>query len=229
MFMCIRYCYKVGKEGKIMYNTYNKYPRANYMNRPCYGSNPMYDLRRMNHYQYFYPMYTEYYMKRYPNNIYPSEKYVSGTDYRMQEANDYTIGLIDYGPEPFAVNIRDAVLQNNDYRTSLWTGDHLQITLMSIEPGEDIGLEMHPDVDQFIRVEQGEGIIRMGSTGELDEFIAEVYDDYIFVIPAGKWHNLINTGSAPLKIYSIYAPPNHPHGTVHKTKSEAEEAEEYNH
>lgn len=136
------------------------------------------------------------------------------------------IELKDYGPEPFAVNIHDAALQNNTFRTVLWTGDHLQVTLMSLNPGEDIGLEIHPELDQFIRIEQGEGHVMMGDSQYNLDFQRMVYDDFAFIIPAGKWHNLINTGSIPLKLYSIYAPPQHPHGTVHVTKADAMAAEE---
>jgi len=131
--------------------------------------------------------------------------------------------LKDYGPEPFVVNIEEATLQNDYFRLALWTGCHLQLTLMSIRAGEDIGLEMHPDVDQFIRIEAGQGIVKMGDRKDWLDFQREVYDDFALFIPAGKWHNLINTGRSPLKLYSIYAPPQHPHGTVHKTKEDAEE------
>lgn len=93
---------------------------------------------------------------------------------------------------------------------------------MSINVGDDIGLEMHPDLDQFIRIEQGQGIVRMGNTMDNLSFQTRVYDDYVIFIPAGTWHNLINTGNLPIKLYSIYAPPEHPHGTIHRTKEEAE-------
>lgn len=132
----------------------------------------------------------------------------------------------DYGPEPFVVNIEEATRRNNTFRTALWTGDHLQLTLMSLNPGEDIGLEIHPDVDQFIRIEAGEGRVKMGDSKDRLDFQAKVCDNFAIFIPAGKWHNIINTGSAPLKLYSIYAPPNHPPGTVQKTKAEAIAAEE---
>ncbi|PKM51429.1 MAG: cupin domain-containing protein [Firmicutes bacterium HGW-Firmicutes-7] len=133
--------------------------------------------------------------------------------------------LRDYGPEPFVVNIEDATKQNNTFRTALWTGCHLQLTLMSINVGEDIGLEIHPNLDQFIRIEEGQGIVKMGDKKDRLYFQEKVYDDFAFIIPAGKWHNLINTGNKPLKLYSIYAPPQHPRGTVHATKAIAEAAE----
>ncbi|WP_112181082.1 MULTISPECIES: cupin domain-containing protein [Paraliobacillus] len=136
--------------------------------------------------------------------------------------------LKDYGPEPFVININEATKKNNTFRTALWTGSHLQVTLMNLEVGEDIGLEMHADVDQFLRIEQGQGNVRMGNTKNNVTFEATVYDDSAIVIPAGTWHNLINTGTIPLKLYSIYAPPNHPFGTVHPTKRDAMTAEEGN-
>lgn len=130
--------------------------------------------------------------------------------------------LKDYGPEPFVINIEKATKQNNTFRTALWTGKYLQLTLMSINVCDDIGLEVHYDLDQFIRIEQGEGTIMMGDTKYNLNFKRKLSDDYVALIPAGKWHNIINTGSVPLKLYSIYAPPEHPHGTVHRTKEEAE-------
>ncbi len=129
------------------------------------------------------------------------------------------IQLRDYGPEPFVVDIEDATKQNSYFRTALWTGKYLQLTLMSINVGEDIGLEMHPDVDQFIRIEEGQGLTVMGDTRDNLNFQRRVSDDHIIIIPAGKWHNIINTGTRPLKLYSIYAPPEHPHGTVQRTKT----------
>ncbi|HEX3022988.1 MAG TPA: cupin domain-containing protein, partial [Lachnospiraceae bacterium] len=131
----------------------------------------------------------------------------------------------DYGPEPFVVNINEATKQNDMFRTALWTGNHLQLTLMSINVGEDIGIEVHPDLDQFIRVEEGQGMILMGNRKDRLNMKAIVSDDFAFIIPAGTFHNLINTGNIPLKVYSIYAPPQHPHGTVHETKADAQAAE----
>ena len=128
----------------------------------------------------------------------------------------------DYGPEPFVININEATMQNNNFRTALWTGKHLQVTLMSINVGESIGLEMHPAVDQFIRIEQGYGLVQMGNDKNNLNFERKVYDDFAIIIPAGKWHNLTNIGNVPIKLYSIYAPPNHPKGTIHRTKADAE-------
>lgn len=139
---------------------------------------------------------------------------------------DGSISLTDYGANPYVVNINEATKQNNTYRTALWTGPHLQVTLMSINVGDNIGLEMHPDVDQFLRIEQGQGIIRMGKSKDNLNYQRNVYDDSAILIPAGRWHVLTNTGNTPLKLYSIYAPPNHPYGTVHITKADALAAEE---
>ena len=133
--------------------------------------------------------------------------------------------ITDVGPQPFVINIEAAAKQNSNYRTALWTGKHLQATLMSIPVGGDIGLEIHPDTDQFLRIEQGNGTIRMGTGKENLSFQTCVSSGSAIFIPAGIWHNLVNTGNIPLKLYTIYAPPHHPHGTVHKTKADALAAE----
>lgn len=96
---------------------------------------------------------------------------------------------------------------------------------MSLKVGEDIGLEIHPNVDQFLRIEQGQGIVQMGNRKDNLNFVQNVYDDFAIMIPAGTWHNVTNTGNIPLKLYSIYAPPQHPFGTVHVTKANALEME----
>ncbi|MBB5170824.1 mannose-6-phosphate isomerase-like protein (cupin superfamily) [Rummeliibacillus stabekisii] len=96
---------------------------------------------------------------------------------------------------------------------------------MSIPVGGDIGLEIHPHTDQFIRIEEGEGLVQMGKNKQFLDFQQPVRDDYVFFVPAGTWHNLTNTGNKPIKLYSIYAPPNHPRGTVHQTKAIAEAEE----
>lgn len=129
--------------------------------------------------------------------------------------------LKDYGPNPYVVNIEAATKQNNNYRTALWTGNYLQTTLMSIPVNGDIGLEMHPDTDQFLRIECGRGIVKMGRNKNDLSFQKNVSPGYAIFVPAGTWHNLMNTGNVPLKLYSIYAPPHHPHGTVQKTKKDA--------
>lgn len=140
---------------------------------------------------------------------------------RRDPDNGNNMVLTDHGPEPFVINIDHATKQNNTFRTALWTGNHLQLTLMSINPGEDIGLEIHPNIDQFLRVEQGKGIVRMGKNRDNLDFERRVGDGWAIFVPAGTWHNVINTGHFPLKLYSIYAPPQHPKGTVHQTKADA--------
>jgi mannose-6-phosphate isomerase-like protein (cupin superfamily) len=133
----------------------------------------------------------------------------------------------DYGPQPFVVNIEQAAKQNQTFRTVIWTGNHLQLTLMSINVGEDIGLEVHPNLDQFLRIEEGQGIVRMGDRKDTFDFQANVCENFAIIVPAGKWHNIINTGYIPLKVYSIYAPVQHPRGTVHATKAIAQAAENH--
>jgi len=133
----------------------------------------------------------------------------------------------DEGAKPFVVDIEDATLANDNYRTALWTGTHLQLTLMSIPVGGDIGLEVHPHLDQFLRLEKGKARVQMGPAENDLSFDREIEDDWIILVPAGTWHNITNIGDEPLKIYSLYGPPQHPHGTVHETKEIAEEAEHH--
>lgn len=128
----------------------------------------------------------------------------------------------DFGPNPFVVNIEKATLCNDNFRTALWTGKHLQLTLMSIPVGESVGLEVHPDVDQFLRIEEGQGFVQMGDRQDNLYYKQLVFDDYAILVPAGIWHNVANMGDKPLKLYSIYAPPEHPWGTVHKTQADDE-------
>lgn len=154
--------------------------------------------------------------------MYRFDKPYSRTDARRSRC---IYDLVDYGPEPFVVDINEVTRKNPTFRTTLWTGEHLQLTLMSLKPGEDIGLEIHPHLDQFLRIEQGQGIVRMGRRKDRLDFMERVGDDFAIIIPAGTWHNLINTGSIPLRLYSIYAPPQHPKGTIHETKEDAMEDE----
>ncbi len=175
-------------------------------------------------------MYNSYNMCQYPyywinTQMYPSPYYWVNTQMYNSGFGGQFTKLQDYGPEPFVVNINEVTKQNNTFRTALWTGDNLQVTLMSINVGEDIGLEVHPTGDQFIRIEEGQGLVKMGDRKDKLDFQQKIYDDFAIMIPAGKWHNIINTGNKPLKLYAIYAPPEHPHSTVHKTKSDAEATE----
>ena len=130
------------------------------------------------------------------------------------------MSLTDHGPNPYVVNIEEATLENDNYRTTLWTGPHMQLTVMSIKPGDDIGLEVHEDHDQFLRIEAGKGRVQMGPAKDQLDFEREVGDDWVVLVPAGSWHNVTNIGDEDLKVYSLYAPPEHAHGTVHPTKAD---------
>ncbi|MFW6033646.1 MAG: cupin domain-containing protein [bacterium] len=131
----------------------------------------------------------------------------------------------DQGPDPYVVDIEEATLANDNFRTALWTGSHLQLTVMSIPVGGDVGLERHGHLDQFLRVEAGRARVRMGPAKDDLSFDREVEDDWIIMVPAGSWHNIINVGDEPLKLYSLYGPPEHPKATVHKTKADSDAAE----
>ncbi|MGN1234898.1 MAG: cupin domain-containing protein [Christensenellaceae bacterium] len=133
--------------------------------------------------------------------------------------------LRDYGDEPLIVNIDCLTKKNPNYRTALWTGTYLQVTLMSIPVGGDIGLEIHPDTDQFIRIESGRALVMMGKSRNDLNIRKRVNDNYAVIVPAGTWHNVVNIGDTPLKVYSIYAPPHHPFGTIHRTQADARREE----
>jgi mannose-6-phosphate isomerase-like protein (cupin superfamily) len=121
-------------------------------------------------------------------------------------------------------DIEKETLGNSTFRTVVFTAEHTQLTVMRLGPGEDIGLEVHENLDQFLRVESGRGRLQMGSSeNDLEE--RDVEDDWAVIVPAGVWHNIVNTGEGELKLYSLYSPPEHPPNTVHKTKEEAEAAE----
>jgi mannose-6-phosphate isomerase-like protein (cupin superfamily) len=124
----------------------------------------------------------------------------------------------------YHIDIEKKSLENNHFREVLFTGPHSQLVVMALQVGEEIGQETHPDTDQFIRVESGEG------KAILDGQEYELADGSALVIPAGAEHNVINTSSTePLKLYTVYTPPEHPDGTVHKTKAEAEAYESEHH
>jgi mannose-6-phosphate isomerase-like protein (cupin superfamily) len=129
----------------------------------------------------------------------------------------------DYGSAPYVANVARMAMQNPNFRTALWTGSHLQMTLMSISPRGEIGLEMHEDTDQMIRIEQGNAVVKMGTCREHPDFSQSLSVGDVVFVPAGTWHNVKNTGRFPLKVSSVYAPPNHPKGTLQRTKAEAEE------
>jgi len=117
-------------------------------------------------------------------------------------------------------DIQAQTLENEFFRKVLYTGKHQQLVVMALKPGEDIGTEVHPNVDQFFRIEQGFGKVVIGGQE------SEVKDDFAIIVPAGTEHNVINTGSEVMKLYTLYSPPNHPEGTIHKDKAEADKAEE---
>jgi len=121
----------------------------------------------------------------------------------------------------FAENIEKLTEENTDFRRVLYTGQNLQLVVMSIEPGEEIGAEVHLEIDQFFRIEAGEGEISVDGT------VYKVRADDGIVVPAGARHNVVNTGTEPLKLYTIYGPPEHVDGLVHKTCADAAEAHEH--
>ena len=104
---------------------------------------------------------------------------------------------------------------NDDFRRVLYTGKHLQLVLMTLRPGEEIGEEVHDDRDQFFRIEEGQGEVRIDGT------VNRVEDDFAVIVPAGARHNVVNTGDAPLRFYTLYGPPEHKDGVVHKDKAQA--------
>jgi mannose-6-phosphate isomerase-like protein (cupin superfamily) len=123
----------------------------------------------------------------------------------------------DIGPQPQAFDIECATTQNGDYRSVAWSGRFLQVTLMSIPVGGDIGLEAHPDTDQFLRLEAGTGRVQMGTAKDQLSFDAQVSDGWCVLVPAQTWHNITNTGTSPMQVYAIYAPAHHSPGKVQAT------------
>jgi mannose-6-phosphate isomerase-like protein (cupin superfamily) len=120
---------------------------------------------------------------------------------------------------PFHGNIEKLSRENGDFRHVVGTFAHSQLVLMSLAPGEEIGRETHERIDQFFRIEEGEG------KAIVDGRHYPLHDGIALVVPAGAEHNIVNTGNVPLKLYTIYSPANHPEGTVHATKEEALRAE----
>lgn len=128
----------------------------------------------------------------------------------------------DHGKEPYVVNIEEYTKDNENFRTTIWTGSKLQVTVMTIQPGDDIGLEIHHGIDQFLRIEEGKGLCQMGDSEDNLTFEQEVEDDFAIFVPADTWHNVTNTSDKPLKLYTIYAGPDHVPGTIHETHEDAE-------
>lgn len=123
----------------------------------------------------------------------------------------------------FTGNIEELTLKNNNFRQVLYTGKYMQLVVMSLQTGEEIGVEIHQTVDQFFRIEEGSA--KFVVNGE--ETV--VGKEGVFIVPAGSEHNVINVGTGPLRLYTIYAPPNHPDGTVHADKAEADAYEASHH
>ena len=121
----------------------------------------------------------------------------------------------------FVADIEDLTENNSDFRRVVYTGKHLQLVLMALAPGEEIGEEIHKDRDQFFRVEKGKGEVW------IDGERSKIKSDDAVLVPAGARHNIINTGDKLLQLYTLYAPPEHRDGTVHATKAEAEAATEH--
>jgi len=117
--------------------------------------------------------------------------------------------------QPYINNIEKEAMENNYFRKEIFTGTHMQMTVMSLDAGEDIGVETHPHIDQFLRVEQGSGIV------SIDDKEYSIENNFGIIIPAGSKHNVTNTGDTTMKLYSIYTPPAHPVGTIHKDRAEA--------
>lgn len=117
----------------------------------------------------------------------------------------------------YCENIEKATVDNDDFRRVLYTGEHLQLVLMTLQPGEEIGSEVHPDRDQFFRIEEGEGAVDIDGTEN------RIEDDFAVIVPAGARHNVRNTGSKPLRLYTLYGPPEHKDQVVQSTKEEADE------
>lgn len=131
--------------------------------------------------------------------------------------------LEDEGKKPWIINIEEATINNPHYRMAVWTGKYMQLVLMSVEPGEEIDLELHSGNDQFLRVESGIARVLMGEEKESLSFDKTISDDWIIMIPAGYWHRIINVGEAQLKVYTLYGPPVHDPGTVHETHEDAKD------
>ena len=121
----------------------------------------------------------------------------------------------------FVDDIEDRTEKNSDFRRVLYTGKQMQLVLMALRPGEEIGEEIHPDRDQFFRVEKGTGEVW------IDGHKTRIKRDVAIVVPAGARHNIKNTGSEALKLYTLYAPPEHVDGTVHVTRAAAQASPEH--
>lgn len=157
-------------------------------------------------------------MNYYSNNYNSPYNYYNPYSYYPNQYRNNMNIQTDLGPTPSAINIEKRTEENENYRTTLWTGNNLQLTLMSIPVGSDISLEVHPKVDQFLKLEEGRGLVELGTSPNDLSFRKEINSDYAILVPAGTYHNITNIGDEPLKLYSIYAPANHQKGTINVTK-----------
>jgi mannose-6-phosphate isomerase-like protein (cupin superfamily) len=136
---------------------------------------------------------------------------------------------VDMGGEPWALDIEEATLNNKDYRVANWTGKYMQLVFMTLKPGEIIDLEKHDGHDQFIRIEAGDAQVLMGLSPDNLTYDQVVSDDWAIMIPAGYWHQIINTGDSDLKLYTLYGPPEHAKGTRNASYQDAKESDEHDH
>lgn len=137
------------------------------------------------------------------------------------------IDLTDHGPNPWVVDVEELTVNNDKFRSTQWTGQHLQMTVMSIKVGGEVGLEAHDGIDQFLRIEKGSAKVMMGATKDNLDKTWDAGADFAIFVPAGTWHNIVNIGEEELKLYSIYTPPEHAHDTVHETFEESEAAHDH--
>ena len=156
--------------------------------------------------------------------------------YQIAEVNGSCVGAInrklymdsaanrikDIGPQPYSFDIERATKENSDYRSVAWSGRYLQVTLMSIPVGGDIGLEAHPQTDQFLRLDAGRGLMQMGVAKDQLTIEKEVSNGWCVLVPAGTWHNITNIGTTPMQVYAIYAPAHHAPDNVQATAAIAD-------
>ena len=130
--------------------------------------------------------------------------------------------IVDIGPQPQSFDIESATKTNSNYRSVAWSGRYLQVTLMSIPVGGSIGLESHPQTDQFLRLDEGRGLVQMGAAKDMLTFEKQVSDGWCVLVPAGTWHNITNVGTTPMQVYAVYAPAHHAPDKVQATAAAAD-------
>jgi mannose-6-phosphate isomerase-like protein (cupin superfamily) len=143
---------------------------------------------------------------------------MSNSENSNRDADNTPTFPYDYGPSSLVIDLNKAAQQNDNFRSTLWTGTYLQVTLMNIPVHGSIGMEVHTENDQILRIEEGLGLVQLGE----DQFTMYgqylAFTNYAILVPAGIWHNIINIGNDPLKISSFYAPPRYPWNTVQRTR-----------